>query len=68
MCDVGDTLVWEDGQMAVQEGAVSDGVKYKHLSFLRTHPHGVINTTDTSDASTAHREELCVWRETFTQP
>lgn len=52
--------------MAVQEGVVSDGVKYKHLSFLRAHPHGVINTTDTSDASTTHREELWVERDIHT--
>ena len=59
MCDVCDTLAWKDGKMAVQEGVVGDGIKHKHLALLCTQPHGVINSTDASDASTAHRKELC---------
>ena len=38
----------------------SNGVIHKHLSLLRPQPHSVIDTTDTSDASTTHREGLCV--------
>ena len=60
--------------MAVQEGVVGDGIKHKHLALLCAQPHGVINTTDASDASTAHRKELrvcvcvcvCVEREVHT--
>ena len=59
MCDVCDTLAWKDGKMAVQEGVVGDGIKHKHLALLCAQPHGVINSTDASDASTAHRKELC---------
>ena len=60
MCDVCDTLAWKDGKMAVQEGVVGDSIKHKHLALLCAEPHGVINSTDASDASTAHRKELCV--------